>query len=41
MENNLNGFKVFQPDGDISLSQIKINEDDQKNNNENKNNENK
>ena len=41
MENNLNGFKVFQPDGDISLSQIKINEDGQKNNNENKNNENK
>lgn len=41
MENNLNGFKVFQPDGDISLSQIKIDEDDEKNNNETKINENR
>ena len=41
MENNLNGFKVFQPDGDISLSQIKIEENDEQNNNEAKTNENK
>lgn len=41
MENNLNGFKVFQPDGDISLSQIKIEENDGENNRETKTNENK
>ena len=41
MENNLNGFKVFQPDGDISLSQLKIDEDGEKNNNDNKTDDNK
>ena len=29
MESSLNSFEVFQPDGDISLSQLKIEENNE------------